>query len=90
MYHTLLDVGVHLFGRTPAARQNVAEAAFGFGLDDDVVSREIVFPLFIRDQNAARSISRSRFTYLGNYIAIRLDPTFAWERLSEEVRLFVF
>ena len=85
MYHTLLDAAAHLFGQTPSRGQNVAEAVFGFGPDGDVTSGEIVFPLFIRNQ----SEHRSRFTYLGNYVAIRLSPV-AWERLSEEVRLFDF
>ena len=85
MYHTLLDPAAHLFGQTLSPRQNAAEAVLGFGPDDDVISGAIVFPLFIRNQ----SEHRSRFTYMGNYVATRLDPV-AWERLPEEVRLFVF
>jgi len=62
----------------------VGKAVFGFGLsDNEVISRGIAFPLFVR----AISRKRTRFTYLGNYTAEKLDPV-AWEGLSEEVCLF--
>jgi len=76
---------MHLFGQTPTRGHDVGEGVFGFGLENSVISRAIVFPLFVR----GLSKGQKRFVYLGNYVAMRLDPV-AWERLSEEVRLFDF
>ena len=70
---------------SPSRKQDVSEAVFGFGLTDNVIlSRNVVFPLFVRGVDG----HRSHFTYLGNYAAVELHPV-AWERLSEEVRFFV-
>jgi len=84
-HHALLDVELHLFSQTPSRRQNVAEGVFGFGPDDGVISGAIEFPLFVRGLSGAYQL---RFTYLGNYVAIRLDPV-AWERLSEKGKICV-
>lgn len=85
MYHVFLNVGAHLFGVSPSRKQDVSEAVFGFGLtDNDILSKGVVFPLFVRGVDG----HRSHFTYLGNYAAVELHPV-AWERLSEEVRFFV-
>lgn len=84
-YHVLLDVEAHLFGQNPSRKQDVAEAVFGFGLaDNEVIFSGVVFPLLVR-----LSENRTSFTYLGNYVAVNLDPV-SWERLSEGVRFSVF
>ena len=83
-YHILLDIEWHLFGQKPTCKQDVGVAIFGFGqADNEVISKGLTFPLFVRDQT---KITR-KFTYLGNYIATKLDPV-AWEKLSEEVCFF--
>lgn len=57
---------------------------FGFGqTDDDVISRGVVFPLFVRKS----SERGAPFCYLGNYVASESEPV-AWKRLSPEVRFF--
>lgn len=82
-YHTVLDINLHLFGQSPSCKQDVGKAIFGFGqADNEVISRGVVFPLFVRDpKRTAR-----KFVYLGNYTATKLDPV-AWEKLSMEVCL---
>jgi len=83
-YHILLDINWDLFGQSPSCKQDVGKAIFGFGqVDNKVISRGIVFPLFVCDP---RKRSR-KFTYLGNYTATRLDPV-AWGKLSKEVCFF--
>lgn len=83
-YHVWLDIKWHLFGQKPSHKRDVGEAIFGFGqADNKVISKGIVFPLFVRDP---RKTAR-KFTYLGDYIATRLEPV-TWEKLSEEVRSF--
>lgn len=80
-YHTLLDTVAHLFERAASQREDIAQAMFGFGSDDDVISGTFVFPLFVRNTRE----NPTQFTYLGNYVAIRLDPV-PWEELSNTVR----
>jgi len=80
-YHTLLDTAAHLFEQAVSREQDIAQAVFGFGPDDEVISGTFVFPLFVRNTNE----SPSQLTYLGNYIAIRLDPV-PWEELSNTAK----
>lgn len=62
----------------------MGKAIFGFGqADNEVISKGIVFQLFVRDPNR----TTRKFTYLGNYTATKLDPV-AWDKLSKEVCLF--
>jgi len=84
-YYVRLDIKWHLFDQSPSCKQGVSEAIFGFGqADNKVISKGIVFPLFVRDP-ARRT---RKFTYLGNYIATKSDPA-AWERLLDEVGFFM-
>ena len=81
-HRVMLDVRAHLFGHKPTPKQDVDKAVLGIGAaDNQVVSKDVVFPLFVCDNGM------SPYTYLGNYTATKLD-TVAWEELSEEVRLF--
>ena len=83
----MLDVDIHLFGAIPSREQNVGAAMFGFGqLDNEIISEEVVFPLFVRGLSEKPT---SSFTYLGNYIAKKSSPV-AWEELSSEVCFFPF
>jgi len=79
--HALLDVG-HLFGKRPSRREGIAKALLGFGdTDEEVISRGIPFPLFVRRLRG----HGSPFYYLGNYVAIKVGQV-AWEKLSPEER----
>lgn len=81
-YHTLLDTVAHLFEQAVSSKQDIAQAVFGFGPDDELVSGDYVFPLFVRNTVGENPTG---FTYLGNYSASRLDPV-PWEELSNTVR----
>lgn len=73
---------LHFFGKNPSHGQGVAEAVFGFGkMDNAAISGAIGFPLFVRASGTYR------FTYMGNYTAVKLYPV-AWNRMSNEVRNF--
>ena len=75
----------HLFGQSPSCKQDVDKAIFGFGQpDNEVISKDIVFPLFICDPHKAVK----KYTYLGNYTATKLDPV-AWQKLSTKVSFFI-
>lgn len=80
-YHALLDVKAHFFDQRPSSGEHVAEAVFGFhDTDDEVISGEIEFPLFVRDT----SENPTQFQYMGNYVA-KKSYSVAWQRLSQEV-----
>jgi len=80
--HTLLDVEAHFFGQRPSHGEDIAEVVFGFGsTDNEVISGEIEFPLFISDTR--ENSKRPRFEYMGNYVAKKLH-SIPWERLPEE------
>jgi hypothetical protein len=86
-YHVLLDVPAHLFDQRPSREQDVGEAVFGFGLEDnEVISEGIAFPLFVRGLTE----KETSFVYLGNYTATKLNSgSAAWGRLPEVVRFFL-
>lgn len=83
----MLDVPAHLFDKRPSRKQDVGEAVFGFGLEDnEVISEGIAFPLFVR----GLAEKETSFVYLGNYTATKLkSSSAAWGRLSEVVRFFL-
>lgn len=80
-HHVLLDV-VHLLDHVPFLGKDLQEVMFGLSDTDEIVTHErVTFPLFVRRESG----NGKPFSYLGNYVAIRLDPL-DWESLSLNVR----